>query len=118
MRERETESVDDTCSEPLKDDAYVDWKKLQQPIYYHASVCLIGAYCSIMQFAIANKVPYAAIGGLLKLLQVLCPQPNLLPKTFYNVKQFFRQFNSNTILKRVCCKCSSTAIFLCAAVDV
>ena len=60
-----------------------------------------------MQFEKAYKVPYAAIGGLLNLLQFLCPQPNLLPKTFYNVKQFFQQFNSNTIMKRFCCKCSS-----------
>ena len=88
----------DTCSEPLEDDdAHVDWKKLQQPINDHARVSLLVAFCSIMQWAKAYKVPYAAISGLLNLLQVLCPQPNLLPKTFYNVKQFFQQFNSNTI---------------------
>ena len=60
-----------------------------------------------MQYAISNKVPYTAIDGLLKLLQVLCPKPNLLPKSFYKVKMFFKQFNTNTILKKVCCKSSS-----------
>ena len=94
----------ETSPDSLKDDAYVEYKELQQPIYNHANDSVLGAYCSIMQYAIANT--YSAIGGLLKLLQVLCPQPNLLPKTMYNIKRFFQQFNSNTILKTVCCKCS------------
>ena len=46
---------------------------------------------------------YTAVDGLLnKLLQVLCPVRNLLPKSFYKVKQLFIQLNTNTILQKVC----------------
>ncbi len=47
-----------------------------------------GGYC-----ALCNQLPYAAIEDLLKLLQLLCPQPNLLPTSPYKLKKFFRRHN-------------------------
>ena len=76
-----------------------------QPVYCGANVTVFGAYCSIMQFATANKLTYSAIEELLKLLQILCPSPNQLPTTLYRFKSFFRQYGSGFEQQRVCCKC-------------
>ena len=65
-----------------------------QPVYSDANITVCGAYCSIMQYVTANKLTYAAIEGLLKLLQVLCPCPNSLPTTLYKFKSFFQQYSS------------------------
>ena len=59
-----------------------------------------------MQYAIASSINYASIGQLLKLLQVLRPPVNLLPKSFYKVQKLFKQFNSKTKIQKVCCVCS------------
>lgn len=90
----------------LHDDTNINYEYLKQPIYSGAGVSVLGAYCSIMQYAITNSLNDVVIGQLLKLLQVLCPKPNLLPKSFYKVKTFFKQFNSKTKVQKVCCVCS------------
>ena len=76
-----------------------------QPVYSDANITVCGAYCSIMQYVTANKLTYAAIEGLLKLLQVLCPCPNSLPTTLYKFKRFFQQYSSGFEQQRVCRKC-------------
>ena len=73
-----------------------------QCIQMPTSLC--GAYCSIMQYVTANKLTYAVIEGLLKLLQVLCPCPNSLPTTLYKLKRFFLQYSSG-FEQCVCRKC-------------
>ena len=66
---------------------------------------MCGAYCSIMQFATANKLTYTAIEELLKLLQILCPCPNALPTTIYKFKKFFQQCSAGFEQQLVCSKC-------------
>ena len=39
-----------------------------------------------MHFCMAFRLSYSAIGELLKLLQLLCPNPNHLPTTVYYLK--------------------------------
>ena len=90
----------------LQDETNIDYEYLQQPIYSGARVSVLGTYCCIMQYAIASSINYASIGQLLKLLQVLCPPVNLLPKSFYKVQKLFKQFNSKTKIQKVCCVCS------------
>ena len=90
----------------LQDDTIVDYEYLNQPIYSGARVSVLGAYCCIMQYALASNLNYASIGQLLKLLQVLCPEVNLLPNTFYKINKFFKQFNSKTKVQKDCCVCS------------
>ena len=87
----------------LQDDTLVDYEYLNQPIYSGARVSVLGAYCCIMQYALASKLNYASIGHLLKLLQVLCPEVNLLPKTFYEVKTIFKQLFKNKSTKGLLC---------------
>ena len=69
-----------------------------------ANITVCGAYCSIMQYATANKLTYTAIEELLKLLQILCPCPSALPTILYRFK-FFQQYNSSFEQQRVCCGC-------------
>ncbi len=94
-------------SSPVSDEAFASEinDSYLQPLYPGASVTVCGAYCSIMQYASANKLTYTAIEELLKLLQILCPCPNSLPTTLYRFKNFFRQYNSGFEQQRVCCKC-------------
>lgn len=84
-------------------DSNIDYDYLNQPIYSGATVSVLGAYSCIMQYAIASNLNYASIVKLLALLQVLCPAVNLLPKSFYKVKTFFKHFNSKTKVQKVCC---------------
>ena len=87
----------------LQDDTIVDYEYLNQPIYSGARVSVLGAYCCIMQYALASKLNYASIGHFLKLLQTsssLCPEVNLLPKTFYKVKKIFKQLIQKHKYKR------------------
>ena len=79
--------------------------KFFSPLYPNADVTLCGAMCAIMQFATANKLTYAAIEGLLKLLILPCPCPNQLPTNFYKFKNFFKQFSATHDHKKVCTKC-------------
>ncbi len=58
-----------------------------------------------MQYCINNKLSYQAIEDLLKLLGILCPPDNLLPKTFYKFKKFFQQFQGDHDLQQICMKC-------------
>jgi hypothetical protein len=58
-----------------------------------------------MQYSTSNKLSYSAIGELLKLLTLLCPSDNALPKTFYSFKKFFQQFSQQHTLKQVCLTC-------------
>jgi hypothetical protein len=78
---------------------------ISKPVYEGANITVCGAYCSIMQYATANKLTYTAIEELLKLLQILCPCPNALPTTLYRFKKFFQQYNSGFEQQRVCSKC-------------
>ena len=60
-----------------------------------------------MQFSTDNKLSYTAIGELLKLLDLLCPPENSLPRSFYTFKKFFQQFEGGHILEQVCLKCNT-----------
>lgn len=81
---------------------------LYQPLYNGAEITICGAICAIMQFCTTYKLSYSAISGLLKLLIVLCPTPNHLPKSFYMLKKFFEQFQSNYEHSKYCVNCNHT----------
>ena len=75
------------------------------PLYPGAEITTCGAIFAIMQFCQANKLSYTAIGGLLKLLDLLCPSQHQLPKSFHNFKKFFQQFQPAEEHVRVCLQC-------------
>jgi hypothetical protein len=77
--------------------------ELFAPLYIGAKITLCGALYAIMQFCTENKLTYTAIGELLKLLVLLCPPDNSLPKSFYIFKKFFQQFEGSHILQQVDC---------------
>jgi hypothetical protein len=66
-----------------------------------------GALCSVMQYCVANKLTYKAIGELLKLLHILCPPESQLPSSFYKFKKVFQQFSNKYDHKAMCTKCGT-----------
>lgn len=81
--------------------------ELFKPVYSDSSVSLSGAVCAIMQFCIAHELSYTAMGELLKLLQLLCLTPNLLPTTVYQFKKFFQHFKMPYQYSNVCSTCNA-----------
>ena len=55
---------------------------LYQPLYSGAEITICGAICAIMQFCTTYKLSYTAIGGLLRLLIILCPTPTICQEVF------------------------------------
>ena len=101
-----------TCRpDPLSD------PHLFSPLYPGASISLCAAMCAIMQFCIANKLSFTAIGELLKLLAVLLPSLNLLPRTFYKFRNFFQKFNPIHSHIQVCTKCQRSTDDTCSCDD-
>ena len=58
-----------------------------------------------MQFALCNNLTNEAIEKLLKLLKLLLPSPNHLPRSFYKLKAFFEQFSVPYRHLEVCKTC-------------
>ena len=75
------------------------------PIYPGATITLCAALCAIMQFATSNRLSYTAIGQLLQLLQLVCPNNNNLPTSFYHFRSFFKKFASQHQQTKVCGEC-------------
>jgi len=98
-----TDSEDDEQIEPNLCNSH-----LYQPLYSGAEITICGAICAIMQFCTTYKLSYSAIGNLLKLLIILCPTPNHLPKSFYMLRKFFEQFQSNYKHSKYCTNCNLT----------
>ena len=97
------------------------------PLYNGSSVTLCGAVSAIMNFCTSAKLSYVAIEKLLKLLDLLCPSPNCLPRSVYLLKKFFKRFKFEYSLNEYCaecfeltddCSCTANAITTCHIVDV
>lgn len=97
------------------------------PLYSGSSVTLCGAVSAIMNFCTSAKLPYNAIERLLKLLDLLCPSPNLLPKSVFLLKKFFKRYKFEFSLSEYCsecfelidqCSCTCNAKTRCHIVDV
>ena len=74
-------------------------------IYDGSTISVCSLNCCVMKFAIKHSLTYKAIDDLLDLLNFVCPKPNLLPSSIYKLKQFFKQYESQTSSKRYCIKC-------------
>ena len=97
-----------------------------EPFYVGSSVSLCGAICAVMHFCRSNKLSYTAIADLLKLLEILCPTPNELPKTVYKLKKFIKQYNMQYDIFEYCsesfqkvedCSCENGCLTTCHMVD-
>ncbi len=80
-----------------------------QPLYPGAVVTICGAHCAIMSYAVNNKLPYSAIGNLLKLLHLLCPASSQLPSSYYKLRKFFQSFTSSYKKQRKCAECEESS---------
>ena len=65
----------------------------RQPLYNGTDLTVCAAICLIMQFALCNNLTNEGIEKLLKLLKLLLPSPNRLPRSFYKLKAFFEAFS-------------------------
>ena len=77
------------------------------PLYVDSRISVSGAICSIMHYCMAYKLPYTAIGELLKLLQLLCPSPNHLPASVYQLKKYFCQCQMPHKCCNICSNCQA-----------
>ena len=68
--------------------------ELLGPVYDGSKVTVLGAYCAIMEFNRAYRLPFTAIAMLLQLLQLLCPSVNKLPCSVYVFMTFFQRYSS------------------------
>ena len=85
--------------------AVTDDEIMNRSIYPGASVTVLGAYCSILEFKRVCKLSFSTIVMLLKLLQVLCPTGNLLPTTKYQLVKFANKNKSEHIKVDFCHSC-------------
>ena len=83
---------------------------LFQAVFYPGAVVSIcAAYCAITSFAVKNKLSYASIENLLKLLQILCPASSQLPTSHYKLRKFFQNFTSSYDKQHMCAECERTS---------
>ena len=59
-----------------------------------------------MQFSTSNKLSYAAIGELLKLLTLLCPSDNALPKLSIALRSFSKAY-AEASMNADACSCEN-----------
>ena len=76
-----------------------------KPLYDGANITICGAYCAIMEFKRACRLPFSAISVLLQLLQLLCPAGNQLPRSVYQLKKFFKKHSSQHNKRTFCPQC-------------
>lgn len=86
------------------DEVDVDMKMFE-PLYDGASITICGAYCALMEFKRACRLPFTTIDMLLQLLQLFCPSNNKLPRSVYKFKKFFEQFASSHQKRQFCSDC-------------
>ena len=85
--------------------AQFDNDSIFSPFYSGSSVTLCGAVSAIMNFCTSAKLSYVAIEKLLKLLDLLCPSPNSLPKSVHFLKKFFKRFKFEYSQNEYCSEC-------------
>ena len=75
-----------------------------KPLYDGAGISVCGAYCAIMEFKRACRLPFTAVSMLLQLLQLLCPADKL-PRSLC-VEKFFQRHSSKHTKLKYCCHCN------------
>lgn len=76
-----------------------------KPLYGGSNISVCGAYCASMHFKSSCRVSFSTMSELLKLLQLLCPVDNKLPKTVYVFRKFFERFSADKEVKQFCPSC-------------
>lgn len=95
-----------TDSDDLDEELAID-EGMFEPLYDNARVTVCGAYCALMEFKRACRLPFTTIAMLLQLLQLLCPPNNSLPQSIYKLRKFFEKFSSPHQKHRFCSDCKT-----------
>lgn len=99
------------CSEADSDNSEDEDVELDdcmfEPIYEDAKITVSGAYCAIMEFKRACRLPFTTVTMLLELLQLFCPQDNKLPRTVYTFRKFFKKYSSTVKRRQFCSVCNN-----------
>jgi len=96
----------DVCGGDMLMDDFSLNQNAKQPLYNGTDITTCAAICLIMHFALCNSLTNEAIERLLKLLHLLLPSPNHLPKSYYKFKAFFNQFSVPYKHSEVCTTCN------------
>ncbi len=92
------ELIEENLEEILEDSMF-------EPLYENANITISGAYCAIMEFKRACRLPFTTISKLLELLQLVCPPNNHLPTSVHKFKNFFGKFSSEYTSQYYCNVC-------------
>ncbi len=90
--------IEENAEEKLEDNMF-------EPLYEGANISISGAYCAIMEFKRACRLPFTTIAKLLELLQLVCPANNHLPTSVHRFKKFFGQYSSECTAHYHCHVC-------------
>ena len=105
--DNEVEEESNHQSIDYDDDVRIHGRNLKQPLYNGTDLTTCAAVCLIMQFSLRYNLTNQAIEKLLKLLYVLLPSPNHLPKSYYKLKAFFKQFSVPYNHSEICTMCNN-----------
>ena len=75
------------------------------PLCPGANISVCGAYCAIMCLKTRCHLPLTAVGEILKLLKLLCPENNKLPSSVHSLTNFFSKFQSQRHKSEYCSNC-------------
>ncbi len=106
VEEIETDALVDDCDEATAEGFEFN-KDLFQPLYDNATISLCGAFCAILEFKRACRLPFSTIHMLLQLLQLLCPPNNCLPRTVYAFKKLFCKASLCNEIHSFCADCNT-----------
>ena len=89
---------------PLQDSQQAN-EDLFSPLYPGANISVCGAYCAIMCLKTRCHLLLTAVGEILKLLKLLCPENNKLPSSVHSLRNFFSNFQSQRHKSEYCSNC-------------
>ncbi|KAK3929174.1 Protein piccolo [Frankliniella fusca] len=100
--EDEEENDDDEADNNPFDQQHDD-----PPLYNHASLTQAEAMLAILVFCMKHKITGACLKDLLQLLHLFIPSPNLLTKSLYLFKKYFRYLKFPLQFIYYCAVCSA-----------
>ncbi|KAJ8670501.1 hypothetical protein QAD02_001760 [Eretmocerus hayati] len=93
---------------PPEEDTETSW--ISQELYRDSPVTVGQAVLGLLEFFLSNSLSKKALGGALKLYDMVLPKPNNMPKTKYFLDKLLETLipNENKVIKkyRVCEECS------------
>ena len=80
-------------------------KKMNKCLYDGSPLSADMSWCTIMYFAVKNRLSYSALEELLELVKLHCPSPNVCPPSLYKFKAYFNFLLQDYSYLKFCSNC-------------